>query len=189
MVNLRISRFCKAIIILVFLLAADAHAQSWQEIAPMLQVRYDSKCVELKNGLILVAGGQDNSEALSECELYNPTTNRWTVTGSLNQARYRHSLIALDDGRVLAIGGLIDLNVGTTASCELYDPTTGTWTFTDSLSEPSEINSALKLPDGRVFIAGGADANIHYYLDFAFLFDPSKDTMIRLPDMGYARTV
>ena len=154
----------------------------------MHQARYDSKCVELKNGLILVAGGQDNTQALSECELYNPITNKWTVTGSLNQARYRHSLIALNDGRALAIGGLIDLNIGTTASCELYDPASSTWSFTDSLSEASEINSALKLPDGKSLYCWRHDANIHYYLDFAFLFDPIRDTLIRLPDMGYART-
>jgi hypothetical protein len=188
MVNLRISRSSKTIIIIALLLAADAHAQSWEAIAPMFQPRYAAACVVLKNGQILVAGGQDNTSPLSECELYDPLTNQWTVTGSLNQARYRHSLIALDDGRVLAIGGLTDLNIATTASCELYDPTTGTWTFTDSLSQPSEINSAFKLPNGKVFICDGANANIHFYLNLAYLYDPVSEKFQQLPDMATART-
>ena len=82
MVKHRISKTFKTIAFLFLLLAGNVRAQNWEAIAPMLQVRYDAKCVELKNGLILVAGGQDNSQALTECELYDPVKNQWAkLTG------------------------------------------------------------------------------------------------------------
>ncbi len=180
----------KFILLCVFctLTAAKLGAQSWESISPMYQARFDAKCVELRDGTILVAGGQDNSGALSECEIYDPLKDHWSITGSLNQARYRYSLIALNDGRALAIGGLTTLGDATTETCELYDPSTKSWKFTTSLPEASENVAALKLPNGKVFIAGGLDANVDKYLDFDFIFDPVTETLTRLPDMRIGRT-
>ena len=178
---------CVALITTLFTL--DASAQSWQYIAPMLHPRDDAKCVELLDGRILMVGGEDASNALSECEIYNPATNSWSVTGSLNQERHRLVLTRLNDGRVLAVGGLTDRNVATTASCEIYDPKSGTWKVTASLDIPSENIAGITLPNGKVFVAGGLDANSPVqYLDFAEIFDPSTETFTRLPEMGVART-
>ncbi|MFI5201522.1 MAG: Kelch repeat-containing protein, partial [Candidatus Kapaibacterium sp.] len=89
----------------------------------------------------------------------------------------------------MAIGGLTDRNVATTASCELYDPATGTWKVTAPLDIPSENIAGITLPNGKVFVAGGLDANSPVqYLDFAEIFDPTTETFTRLPEMGVART-
>jgi hypothetical protein len=47
----------------------------------------------LPSGEVLVAGGLDSSTefCLSEAELYNPSTGRWTSTGSMTQPRCGHT--------------------------------------------------------------------------------------------------
>lgn len=52
--------------------------------------------------------------------LYDPSTNYWTLTGSLNQFRSAHTLTRLQNGQVLAAGG-VGLS-GLLSSAELYTP-------------------------------------------------------------------
>ncbi len=151
----------------------------------MRSPRAEPACVKLSNGLILVAGGKDASGALASCEIYDPINDQWLSTGSMRQARYRCPFIQLNDGRVLAIGGLTDLNVATTATCELYDPSTGIWSPTSNLPEADENASAIKLPNGLVFVVGGLNANSPaHYLNLALLYDPSSGTFTTLPKMS-----
>ncbi len=55
-------------------------------------------------------------------ELYDPTTNRWTVVGQLNDQRSGFAVVALHDGRALVIGGATD-------TAEFFDPKTGKFTL------------------------------------------------------------
>lgn len=56
---------------------------------------------------------------LSEAELYDPVTGRWSATTDMGDARSGHSATLLADGRVLVAGGTAsDLQ----ASAEIYDP-------------------------------------------------------------------
>jgi hypothetical protein len=43
-------------------------------------------------------------------ELYDPATGHWSLTGSLANARYRHTATLLPNGRVLVAGGLAGLS-------------------------------------------------------------------------------
>jgi len=54
---------------------------------------------------ILVCGGWDGSTALSSCELYRSTENRWITLPSLDVARHLLRIVWLPDGRAFAIGG------------------------------------------------------------------------------------
>jgi hypothetical protein len=59
------------------------------------------------------------------CFLYTTSTNSWSVTGSLNQARIDHTSTLLPNGKVLVAGGLDrTLSAGFTilSSAELYTP-------------------------------------------------------------------
>ena len=86
----------------------------------------------LPNGMVLVAGGENNSSnyTLSKSELYDPTTGTWTNTGALKSARSDHTATLLANGKVLVVGGYGLTNV--LSSAEIYDPTTGKWTLTGS---------------------------------------------------------
>jgi N-acetylneuraminic acid mutarotase len=58
------------------------------------------------NGEVLVAGGENNTTGyLSSAELYNPSTGKWTLTGSMTAPRYAHNAVLLQNGEVLVAGG------------------------------------------------------------------------------------
>jgi sugar lactone lactonase YvrE len=74
----------------------------------------------LPNGSILIAGGLGNSSGdsvLASAELYSPAAGIFTLTGSMNVARYDHTATLLQDGLVLITGGK---NSPVLASAELY---------------------------------------------------------------------
>ena len=81
----------------------------------------------------------------------------WTITGSLNTARFLHTAILLPNGMVLVAGGL-DNNFHATASAELYDPASGSWTATGSLNTARYEHTATLLANGKVLVAGGSDS-------------------------------
>ena len=80
------------------------------------------------------------------------TSGTWTVTGSMNAARYHTTSTVLPDGEVLVISG------NGTASAELYNPATGSWTLTGSMSAERFDQTATLLPNGNVLVAGGGES-------------------------------
>jgi hypothetical protein len=58
------------------------------------------------------------------CFLYTPSTNSWSLTGSMHQARIDHTSTLLLNGKVLVAGGLDRVSVTSTilSSAELYTP-------------------------------------------------------------------
>lgn len=72
----------------------------------------------LNSGMVLLAGGYNNTGPLGSAELYNPTTGTFTSTGSLNTGRYDHTATLLNSGMVLVAGGIN--NSGTLSSAELF---------------------------------------------------------------------
>ncbi|CAF1271536.1 unnamed protein product [Adineta ricciae] len=85
----------------------------------------------LASGKVLVTGGNNNGGVLNSVELYDPSTNVWTATGSVNYHRAYHTATLLTDGRVLIAGG--SNNIGYLNSAEIYDPSTGLCTITANM--------------------------------------------------------
>jgi hypothetical protein len=128
----------------------------------------------LSNGKVLVAGGCTASPSCTNTavsELYDPTSNSWSTTGSLNTARSFHTAVALKTGKVLAIGGSTG---AATTSCELYDSTKGTWTNAASTITARYLNASTLLKDGKVLVTGGA--NGRFPINSAELYDPTANT-------------
>ena len=130
----------------------------------------------LPNGKVLVAGGTQNSEwsfyNLSSSELYDPNTGTWSLTGSLNVARFGLTATLLPNGNVLVTGGESQ-DGAINNSAELYNPTTETWSYTGSLSTGRYGHTATLLPNGKVLVAGGHDWHTNTYLDSADVYDPA----------------
>jgi hypothetical protein len=64
----------------------------------------------LNNGMVLMAGGDGGPnvttfEIIGSAELYNPSTGKFTTTGSLNTALWYHTATLLNNGMVLIAGG------------------------------------------------------------------------------------
>ncbi len=110
----------------------------------------------LANGKVLVSGGLMSVDATAtapSAELYDPATGNFTPTGSMTEARERHTATLLPDGRVLIVGG--NSVTDTLTSAEIYDPLTGSFAVPGSMGTPRSTHTATLLPDGTVLVAGG----------------------------------
>lgn len=112
---------------------------------------------KLADGRFLIIGGMDTGQTvLSSAEIYDPTTNMFTLTGSLATGRQMHTATLLGNGTVLVVGGFTDRLMATIAStAELYNPVTGAFGPTSSPNVPRAEQTATLLPNGKVIIAGG----------------------------------
>src|SRR5437764_8653897 len=71
--------------------------------------REDHTATLLASGKVLVAGGNDGNQpsvtALASAELYDPSTGKWSFTGSSNVARFSQTAMPLTSGKVLIAVG------------------------------------------------------------------------------------
>lgn len=91
----------------------------WESLAPMGNSRANVSVVLLPDGKAWAVGGQTGGQwngdeqdddyvidYIYETEMYDPATNRWSVTKALMHPRqYHHTATLLPDGRVLVTGG------------------------------------------------------------------------------------
>ena len=75
----------------------------------------------------------------------------WREIDSMKEARYSHSAIELNDGRVLIVGGVgaIDPN-----SCEIYDPITNKWSLAAKTNFERWRNQIIMLDSERILSVG-----------------------------------
>jgi N-acetylneuraminic acid mutarotase len=135
----------------------------------------------LTNGLVLIAGGYENTISrgtyISTAELYDPNTNQFTSTGNLNQGRADHAATLLSDDTVLITGGI---GGPTLFSAEIYNPSTGTFTPTGDMNQRRSAHTATLLKSGKVLIAGGNS-------NTAELYDPSSGVFTPTGSMNESR--
>jgi len=149
-------------------------------------------------GRVLVAGGLNDLAALSDkdriestqsSELYDPKTNKWTLSGSLSAERTNHLTAPLASG-----GAVV---VGKASPTEVFDPISGQWKKAGAApkGEGNETAfAALGLIEGggeacgancgKVLLAGGLEGQ-------AQLFDHASDswTAVRGCDCPQARSM
>ena len=136
----------------------------------------------LPNGKVLVAGGFNNDSSgqpqgqLSTCELYDPATKTWSVTGALADGRDGHTATLLSNGKVLVTGGYDTIGMPLSSS-ELYDPVLGTWSSTGALVNARYFHTAILIPNGMVLVAGGtATYGSNVELSSSELYDPLTES-------------
>src|SRR5262249_60662971 len=83
----------------------DPATNSWTTTGSMNVGRISFTGTLLRDGRVLVVGGNSLSGVQASAELYNPATGRWTLTGSLRTSRVDHTATLLTDGTVLVAGG------------------------------------------------------------------------------------
>ena len=133
----------------------------------------------LPDGKVLVAGGCTNAESgevicnkyLDTAEIWDPSTDKFTVTGAMVSPRRNHTATLLPNGKVLIAGGTDGSSTLTTA--EIYDPSTGKFTPAGNLSVARTRHTATALSDGKILLAGGYGSG---YLDSAEVYDPNAGT-------------
>jgi len=166
-------------------------ANTWKSTGSMATERAEITLATLSDGRVLVAGGDNRSGSLNSAvilgsaEIYDPTTGKWSTTGSMVYERVYHTLTTLRDGRVLVAGGMSNKR-NVRASAEIYDPATGQWTVTGSLNYERKYHTATLLPDGRVLVAGG-EADSGNLRASAEIFDPATGQWTATGSMAYNR--
>lgn len=138
--------------------------------------RNDPMTVLLPNGKVLIAGGLDNNgNAVSSIEIYDPSLGTFGTGGELTTPRYKGTAVLLQNGKVLFIGGSQNSDGSVSKSAEIYDPRSGQSTKISNTAQGRMGAAGVLLPNGRVLIVGG-DSNGPVSKDTAEIFDPSNNS-------------
>jgi hypothetical protein len=99
----------------------------WTRLADMKFRRTNVNGVLLPDGTVLAIGGQRagkwaaDPQPVMQPEIYDPPTNRWTLTAAMSHPRQYHSIaVLLPDGRVLSAGGIDPTKGGAPARDQRY---------------------------------------------------------------------
>jgi WD40 repeat protein len=155
---------------------------------PMNTRRYDQAATLLPDGRVLLVGGSIynlGSKAIATAELYDPKTDKFTMTGSMRTARDGLTVTLLPSGHVLVAGGY-GSSGNVLASAELYDPVTGKFTLTGTMTTARSGDTATLLPDGRVLMVGGYGSS-GKIIASAELYDPKTGTFSSTGSMAIVR--
>jgi WD40 repeat protein len=157
---------------------------SWTPTDSMTFERLFHTATLLPNGQVLVAGGQNGSDASSTAELYDAANGSWSNTGNMRMARFYQTATLLPNGQVLVAGGYNSI-ARIMRHAELYDPATGRWTATGRMAFERIFHTATLLPNGQVLVAGGENGS--GLLGTAELYDPGSGTWTATGSLGTAR--
>jgi len=137
----------------------DPLTDTWSSAASPLSAHIWRQCIPLPTGRLLLAGGLDTVGNLGrrpEAELYDPRTDRWTATQSMQYGRATFGATTLKDGRILVVGGTSSSTYPPIqAPAELFDPVSNTWSDAGLPLSPRDHPNLAVLEDGTVLMAGG----------------------------------
>ena len=165
----------------------DPDLETFTTIGSMSIARGDFPPIVKTNGRIFIFGGTYEGSygtATDRIDEYHPDTQSFTHIGNLVLSRRDHAAQALDNGKVLIIGGLRRCcnDSGDEArriSAEIYDPETNISRLLETNLNigRARLPYTVLLADGRVLIAGGGGGD-----QAAEIFDPTDETFTLLDD-------
>lgn len=132
----------------------NPYSRDWYVASPLLEPRSDHAAAALRDGRVLVAGGNRGVRLLSSVEIYDPAADRWTYAAPLPGPRTQATAATLPDGQVLLVGGM-DAGGLETADALLYDPLADRWTEAAPLAYPRLAHAMVTLATGDVLVIGG----------------------------------
>lgn len=117
--------------------------------------RFIHKAMLLDSGKVLIAGGFDASDSLSEAEVYDVASETSRLVSPMSIDRDGHTFHKLSDGRVLVLGGA-DMGIVTSTS-EIFDPIAEIFSQGPMLDYAVESHTQNELSTGDLLIYGGTD--------------------------------
>jgi hypothetical protein len=125
---------------------------------PMTVGRAHHAATLLENGGVLLTGGDSTEGApTASTEVYQPATDAFYVTGSLNEARRKHVAVRLGTNQVLVAGG--QSGTGPLASSELSDLPVSSWERAGPLQQGRYDAPALLLADNTTAVIAGGETS------------------------------
>jgi hypothetical protein len=137
----------------------DPVTDTWSPTGSMTFTRFGHAGVLLLDGRAMVIGGTPSNICTgppvgNSAELFDPATETWVPTGTMNVARNAPTAIVLADGKVLVAGGGNRCG-GLFSTAEIFDPATGNWTPVASMNVSRQAPFGTLLPNGKALVAGG----------------------------------
>jgi len=136
--------------------AFDPWTGRWHQISAPSVPRSDHAAVLLRDGRVLVIGGNDGPKWVHRSEIYDPATDRWSLAASLPVGRTRFTAATLPDGRVLVAGGFAEPGEATDQTL-IYDPSSDSWSDGPQMLAKRAIHSEVALPGGDLLFIGGQE--------------------------------
>ncbi len=150
-------------------------AETWVNLFPVADPIIGGSAVHFRPDRVMKAGGYDSTftttSAVYSIDM-NAASPSWMAQPSMANARQDFYLVALADGRILALGGS-DQNFNPVLAAELFDPdaTFAGWSTMAAMAvQRLYHSSAVLLPDARVVIGGGGLTTAQVYWP-PYLFD------------------
>ncbi len=153
------------------------NTNAWVRNADMKTARWYAGMVRLPDERLLVMGGELDLPSYGRtngCEIYNPRSNSWTITGSFNLPTEIPPAVLLYSGEVLK----------TWRYPELYSISNGTWRSAADMIQPRlgaangdhADHEIVHLPDGRVMAVGIAPLSTNADPRFVEFYNPTNNT-------------
>ena len=143
--------------------------------------------IQLADGRLLAAGTLDDPNAPPgpESQILDPAANEptWQLVAPMNHPRVHQSMVLLESGEVLAVGGIDNWGLDVLSpTAERYDPVDGGW----NMAAPPPVKRfrevLIRLPSGNVLYTG-ACGNLNWNCENvamppltaqAWIYDPTK---------------
>jgi hypothetical protein len=153
------------------------NTNAWVRMADMNVARWYAGLVRLPDERIMIMGGELDNPSYGRtngCEIWNPVSNTWTITGSFNLPTEIAPAILLYTGEVLK----------TWRYPELYNIGTGQWraaatmlqTRNGAAGGDHSDHECIHLPDGRVMAVGIAPTVTNASTRYCEFYDPTNNT-------------
>ena len=120
----------------------DPATNRWTSTGSMHIGRVGATGTLLRDGRVLVVGGNSFQGVQASAELFDPATARWALTGNLHTPSWVHTATRLQDGTVLVAGGL-GLN-GYPRNAELYNPSVVVIASMNAASGPASFPAGCR---------------------------------------------
>lgn len=122
----------------------------------------------------------------------NPEENGWTSSpftpiAPMNQKRFLVACTAIDEHRLIVIGGRDD-SYKLLSSCEIYDDRTKEWTYLPNAMPNAIYGCAAVSIDGKVYVIGGR-TDVRSCLSQLLVLDLGTGEWEQLPPMKNKRTL
>lgn len=155
----------------------DPATGTFSAVANMNDRRSRHAAVELHDGTVLIAGGENSTGQLASAERYRPWAHDFVAVGNMNVPRLLETLTRLRNDDILAAAGS---RTSPTSggdeyrqTAEIYHPRTHSFSLTPAMLHARGFNSATLLANGDVLLAGGYNLAEGYVLP-AELWDGSN---------------
>ncbi|MBC2581761.1 S8 family serine peptidase [Clostridium sp. DJ247] len=165
----------------------DPVLNTWTTGAPLPIPCYSAEAAVV-NGKIYVIGGLNRrgvmgfymeygiEDSLNTVQVYDPSTNTWSIKTSMPAARYSFGIGAVN-GKIYAMGGyLYSEGYYMTNRIEQYDIATDTWTSVGNMPT-AEAEFGTTVVNNKIYTAGGITGN-DSVLNTVQEYDPSTASWV-----------